>query len=92
MKKHEFEVAYKETDGGHTWINWRNYLHEFAHCCLFRIESKLESTGLGALWDRQPGQVRQTRICHDSPAKRKDFEICQRAQVSQPGIRHGCAK
>ena len=30
LKKHGFDVTYKETDGGHTWINWRNYLHEFA--------------------------------------------------------------
>jgi len=30
LKKHGLEVAYKETDGGHTWINWRNYLGEFA--------------------------------------------------------------
>jgi len=30
LKKHGFEVVYKETPGAHTWINWRNYLHEFA--------------------------------------------------------------
>ncbi len=30
LKKHGFDVVYKETDGGHTWINWRNYLNEFA--------------------------------------------------------------
>jgi len=30
FKKHKFEVVYKETDGAHTWDNWRNYLHEFA--------------------------------------------------------------
>lgn len=29
LKEHGFEVAYKETDGGHTWDNWRDYLHEF---------------------------------------------------------------
>lgn len=29
LKKHKFDVAFKETDGGHTWINWREYLHEF---------------------------------------------------------------
>ena len=23
-------VVAKETEGGHTWINWRDYLHEFA--------------------------------------------------------------
>jgi enterochelin esterase-like enzyme len=30
LKKHGFEVVYKETDGAHTWVNWRNYLSEFA--------------------------------------------------------------
>ena len=30
LKKHQFDVVFKETDGAHTWIVWRNYLHEFA--------------------------------------------------------------
>ena len=30
LKKHGFDVVYNETDGAHTWINWRNYLNEFA--------------------------------------------------------------
>ena len=30
FKKHGFEVVYKETDGGHTWDKWREYLNEFA--------------------------------------------------------------
>jgi enterochelin esterase family protein len=30
LKKHGFDVVFKETDGAHTWINWRNYLNEFA--------------------------------------------------------------
>ena len=30
FKKHGFEVVYKETEGSHTWINWREYLNEFA--------------------------------------------------------------
>jgi len=30
LKKHQFDVVYKETTGGHTWINWREYLNEFA--------------------------------------------------------------
>ena len=29
LKKHGFDVTYKETDGGHTWDNWREYLNEF---------------------------------------------------------------
>lgn len=30
LKKHGFDVENKETDGGHTWLNWRDYLAEFA--------------------------------------------------------------
>jgi enterochelin esterase family protein len=30
LKKHGFNPVFNETDGGHTWINWRNYLHELA--------------------------------------------------------------
>jgi enterochelin esterase family protein len=30
LKKHGFAVVFEESDGGHTWINWRNYLAEFA--------------------------------------------------------------
>jgi enterochelin esterase family protein len=30
LKRHQFEVVSRASAGGHTWINWRNYLHEFA--------------------------------------------------------------
>lgn len=30
LKKHGFAVTYHETDGGHTWDKWREYLAEFA--------------------------------------------------------------
>jgi enterochelin esterase family protein len=30
FKQKGFNPIVKETDGGHTWINWRNYLNEFA--------------------------------------------------------------
>ena len=30
FKKHGFNPIFKESSGGHTWINWRNYLNEFA--------------------------------------------------------------
>ncbi|MHC4521052.1 MAG: alpha/beta hydrolase [Planctomycetota bacterium] len=30
LKKHGLDVVYKETQGAHTWIVWRQYLHEFA--------------------------------------------------------------
>lgn len=30
LRGHGFDVTYEESSGGHTWTNWRNYLHEFA--------------------------------------------------------------
>jgi enterochelin esterase-like enzyme len=30
LKKHGFDATFKESTGAHTWINWRNYLNEFA--------------------------------------------------------------
>lgn len=30
LKTHGFEPVMKESPGAHTWINWRNYLNEFA--------------------------------------------------------------
>lgn len=30
LKKMDLKPEYKETDGGHTWINWQIYLNEFA--------------------------------------------------------------
>ncbi len=30
FKRHGFAPALKETPGGHTWANWRDYLNEFA--------------------------------------------------------------
>ena len=30
LKKHGFDATFKESEGAHTWINWRNYLNEFA--------------------------------------------------------------
>lgn len=30
LKKHGFSLVFKETGGGHTWANWREYLNEFA--------------------------------------------------------------
>jgi len=30
LKRHGFNVIYDETDGAHTWINWREYLYHFA--------------------------------------------------------------
>jgi enterochelin esterase-like enzyme len=30
LKKHGFSPVFQESAGAHTWINWRNYLNEFA--------------------------------------------------------------
>lgn len=30
FQRHQFNVTYQETGGAHTWINWREYLNEFA--------------------------------------------------------------
>jgi enterochelin esterase family protein len=30
LKNHGFDVVYEESAGGHTWINWREYLAKFA--------------------------------------------------------------
>jgi enterochelin esterase family protein len=30
FKKHGFSPVFKQTAGGHTWLNWRDYLGEFA--------------------------------------------------------------
>ena len=30
LKKHGFDATFEESTGAHTWINWRNYLNEFA--------------------------------------------------------------
>jgi enterochelin esterase-like enzyme len=29
-KKHGFDPVFQESEGGHTWLNWRDYLNEFA--------------------------------------------------------------
>jgi enterochelin esterase-like enzyme len=30
LNKHGFHAIFEESPGAHTWINWRNYLDEFA--------------------------------------------------------------
>ncbi len=29
LRKHDFQVTYHETEGGHTWDRWRDYLRQF---------------------------------------------------------------
>jgi enterochelin esterase family protein len=30
LERHGFQPEYHETAGGHTWMSWREYLHELA--------------------------------------------------------------
>ena len=30
LQKHGFKPVFKESPGGHTWLNWRDYLRDFA--------------------------------------------------------------
>jgi enterochelin esterase family protein len=30
FRGHGFDVDYHESGGGHTWMNWRDYLDDFA--------------------------------------------------------------
>ena len=30
LKEHGFQPVFLESAGGHTWLNWRDYLNEFA--------------------------------------------------------------
>lgn len=39
FKKHGFNPVYRETDGGHTWLKWRDYLIEFTPL-LFQAPAK----------------------------------------------------
>jgi enterochelin esterase family protein len=39
LRENNFRVFYKETAGAHTWINWREYLNEFAPQ-LFRTDKQ----------------------------------------------------
>jgi enterochelin esterase family protein len=40
LERHKFAVTHKETGGGHTWINWRQYLHDFAPLLFVGTDSK----------------------------------------------------
>ncbi|MFB3786185.1 MAG: esterase [bacterium] len=51
FKKHGFDVVYKETSGGHTWINWRDYLHEFAAQLFQKTPGgEIKAEGVGGAW------------------------------------------
>lgn len=37
LEMNHFEYVYYETDGGHTWKNWQDYLCHFLKCCFTRL-------------------------------------------------------
>ena len=45
FKKHKFDVVYKEGEGTHTWIVWREYLNEFAPLLFQTSDQKAGVTG-----------------------------------------------
>lgn len=60
FKKHGFDVVYKEGEGGHTWIVWREYLREFAPH-LFQSAVAADVTGVWkAEFDTQIGLQKYT--------------------------------
>jgi len=40
LRKHGFNAVFVESDGAHTWLNWRNYLAEFAPQLFVASESR----------------------------------------------------
>ncbi|HXT11576.1 MAG TPA: alpha/beta hydrolase-fold protein [Candidatus Angelobacter sp.] len=61
LKKHGFDVQFKETDGAHWWKNWRNYLHDFAPL-LFQWTASSEGK-------RQPSEKNTSGADHSQLAK-----------------------
>ena len=66
LKKHGFDLTYKETDGGHTWIKWRDYLYEFAPKL---FQHSVESTSKPEGGDRA-ARDRRNRGREDRPRRR----------------------
>ncbi len=46
LRRHGFDVEYRETEGAHTWHVWREYLREFAQK-LFRAEADTDGDAAG---------------------------------------------
>jgi enterochelin esterase-like enzyme len=54
LKKHGFDVVLKETSGGHTWINGRQYLNEFARLLFQETASAAPPAGFDVLREGIP--------------------------------------
>jgi enterochelin esterase-like enzyme len=51
-----FEVTFKETEGGHTWLNWRNYLAEYAPLLFREQPERLAPTAADVPYGEHPRQ------------------------------------
>jgi enterochelin esterase-like enzyme/dienelactone hydrolase len=84
FKKHDFDVVYEETDGGHTWVNWRDYLHQFAPM-LFQAET--ESTVTGGDGETTPESA-EIKIIRDIAYREGDSKAW-RLDLAMPAGRGG---
>ncbi len=74
FKNHDFNVIYNETDGSHSWLNWRDYLHQFAPML---FQPKTETTKVGengsADADRETAREEETiKIVRDIAYRKGD--------------------
>lgn len=65
LKNHKFDVTYRETAGGHTWINWREYLHAFSQQ-LFRTQAVDETAASKPEIDAPSQQDKGDRMATDA--------------------------
>lgn len=78
FKKHDFDVTYNETDGAHTWVNWRDYLRQFVPM-LFLPETETEKVKEAPVTTSEGADIRIVRdIAYregDSKAWRLDLAM-----------------
>ena len=72
FKKHGIEHQLQITEGGHTWINWRQYLRDMGQR-LFREDQQLAAHGIGGKWltefDTQIGRQKYVFDLHIADGK-----------------------
>jgi enterochelin esterase family protein len=81
LEQHGFRVMIQESGGGHTWINWRNYLQEFVPL-LFRQIRRLEAKArdqhdlsFGEPRHRRGEQLRETTFLFGERRAQHDQEL-----------------
>src|SRR5262249_5022925 len=84
LKKHGFDVVSRESAGGHTWINWRDYLNEFAPLLFAEKSARFNQTQISQIFAEET-----TGVCAGfSP----DHCICENLRnlrlVAGDGTRH----